>query len=107
MNYFVLKRRHTDTYYTIRNAKNVPAIVAFTRARPAKTMLKTILNFEEHKQPIVVEKVPADFLMKTCSATIQPVVVYDQGYTMELDVGVHHISTHDARFHLENKYMYH
>lgn len=105
MSYFVLKRRYSNTYYTVRNEKNVPSIIAFTRARPAKTMIKTIQEFEVHKQPLVVEKLPADFLMNTCAASMQPVVVYDQhGLMMELDVGV---STRVARLHLENQYLYH
>lgn len=105
MHLYVIKRKYSDTYYTVRNGANVPAIMAFPFARPAKTMLKTILIFEKHKQPLVVEKVDEDTLISPCRRSLQPIVLFTNGTILEMGVSVPDASSSvSTTIYLENKF---
>lgn len=106
MNCYVLKRKYTNTYYTIRNDNNKPSIIAFTYAGAAKKMLNTIKIFEEHKQPLVVEKLSHEFLYRSCKSSLLPAVIYGDKEVFKIDPDVNTISYDDACFYLRNKFMY-
>jgi hypothetical protein len=103
MHLYVIKKRFTNTYYTVRNLHNIPAIIAFPHADPAKTMLKTITAFDTDKKSLVVEKVDGDFFTRTCKESSQPVLLFKENITFELDASV---DAQDAPFYFENKYRY-
>lgn len=105
MHLYVIKRKFSDTYYTVRNEANVPAIIAFPYARPAKTMLKTILTFEKHRQPLVVEKVDEDMLISPCRRSMQPIVVFMDDTVMSMSVSVPDVPTLSNSLYLERNYM--
>jgi hypothetical protein len=104
---YVIKRKYADTYYTIRNECNIPSIIAFPYYKPAKAMLKTIVSIDRHKQPLVVEKLDEEFLIRTCKDSLQPLILFDTRVNLALEVSHTMVSTEDAKFYLENKYMYH
>lgn len=106
MHLYVIKRKYTDTFYTVRNNNNIPSIMAFPYARPAKAMVKTITSFERHLQPLVVEKVDEEFLKRTCKASLQPVILFTQHANLELFVSKDDMTHIDAVFYLENKFRY-
>jgi hypothetical protein len=104
MHYYVLKRKYNNTYYTVRNDRNIPSIMAFPYAKQAKTMLKTILSVERHPQPIVVQKVEESFLLTSCKTSLQPVLLFSTGLTLELEVSTNMMPTDDAKMYLESKF---
>lgn len=81
--------------------------MAFPFAKPAKTMLKTILSMEKHKHPLVVEQIDEAVLFAICKNSSQPVILFAKENTLELDVSSDAMSMQDAVFYLENKYRYH
>jgi len=104
---YVIKRKYTDTYYTIRNERNVPSIMAFPYYKSAKLMINTILQFDRHRQPLVVQKIEEEYLTRTCRDSLQPVILFSKIINLELDVTHDAVRTEDAKFYLENKYLYH
>ena len=106
MHLYVIKRKYTNTYYTVRNNNNIPSVMAFPYAKPAKIMLKTITSCERHPQPLAVEKVDEDFLKRTCKASLLPVILFTQHANLELFVSNEEMSHTDAVFYLENKSRY-
>lgn len=105
--YYVLKRKFNNTYYTVRNERNIPSIMAFPYAKPAKNMLKTILSMEMHIQPVVVQKIDEATLINICRTTSQPVLLFNQGMTIELDVSSMPVNVDEAKWLLEMRYRYH
>lgn len=106
MSLYVIKRKYTDTYYTVRNERNIPSIMAFPYAKPAKAMLKTIVSCEKHHQPLVVEKIDEEFLMNTCKRSMQSVLLFTPYATLELCATHDNIPRDNAVFYLENKFRY-
>lgn len=106
MHYYVLKRKFANAYYTVRNERNIPSIMAFPYAKPAKTMLKTILSMEKHHHPLVVEQMDEEVLLCLCKKSMQPVLIFTQPITMELDVSYDKLAMKDAVFYLEHKFKY-
>lgn len=105
--YYVIKRKFAGTYYTVRTERNVPAIMAFPYAKPAKAMLNTILAFEKHPQPLVVEKVDEDTLVSPCRRSFQPVVLFTAEGNLELQVPLpadEDMDRFSNIFYLERKY---
>lgn len=105
MHLYVIKRKYTETYYTVRNDRNAPAIMAFPYARPAKAMLKTILMFEKHRQPLVVEKVDEDSLIGPCRRSLQPIILFtDEMTSLELNISVPDVPNVSNMLYLEGSY---
>lgn len=105
MHLYVIKRKYSSTYYTVRNDANIPAIMAFPYAKPAKSMLKTILMFEKHKQCLVVEKVDEDTLIHPCRRSLQPIVIFTNETVLNMNVSVPDVPTMSNTLYLEKSYM--
>jgi hypothetical protein len=67
-------------------------------------MLKTILTFEKHKQPLVVEKVNEDTFISPCRRSLQPVILFTNETPLELNVSVPDVPSMSNMLYLENKY---
>lgn len=107
---FVIKRKHSSTYYTIKSEgkESVPSIVAFVEKSKANQMHGMIKSFETHQQPLVVEKISEAYLMRVCTQSLQPVIVFDKNnITWTLDTSIENVGDVDSiAFYLENKYLY-
>jgi hypothetical protein len=104
MHLYVIKRKYSNTFYTVRNGSNTPAIMAFPYAKPAKQMLKTILTFEQHKQPLVVERVDEDSLVSPCRRSLQPIILFTPEASLELSVSVPDVPSMSNTLYLERKF---
>lgn len=110
MKYFLIKRKYSDTYYTVRNEHNIPSIIAFTENKRAKRMLAMIKQCEVHKQPLVVEHLDREFVLRTCNNSCQPLIIFlgdsNLPCTLTEEVNPFPINIEEATFYLENKFMY-
>jgi hypothetical protein len=108
---YLLRRKYSNVYYTIRNSSNVPSAIAFTCKDKANRFMKIVKFMEVNKQPMVVECVPEDFILHQCDMTSLSLSVFD--YFGDYDIDSRTIMTSandndvdDAKFYLENKYRY-
>jgi len=109
MNYYLFKRRYADTYYTVRNDKNVPSIIAFTNHQKAKSMLGAIKMTEEHKQPLVIERLSRGFIEFTCRSSLLPVIIFvgQSGKTEIIQTHAEDVPLEAAKSYLNHKFLYH
>lgn len=104
--YYLLKRPHTDVYYTIRTNDNRPAVLACTSFQKAKSMRAIITSMEKHPQKLIIEKNKKRFIDETCRNSMLPVILFDDdGLTTETYENRAY-NQDDAMFYLENMYMY-
>jgi hypothetical protein len=103
--YYLLKRPHTDVYYTIRTNNNRPAVLAVTSFNKAKCIRATITSMEEHPQKLIIEKNAKRFIDQTCKNSMLPVILFNDDGTIEIHENRDY-NNDEAMFHLENMYMY-
>jgi hypothetical protein len=107
-NAYVIKKPLTNSYFTILNKRNVPAVLVFTTKDKAQSTLATFHQIaQQNKQKMEIETVPVQFLVNTCSMSMLPIVVYSlSGAIWEMDMQADEFDLDDIRFYLENKYKY-
>ncbi len=107
MQYYLLKRKYTNVYYTIRTNDNKPAVLAFTAYNKAKCMQSVIMKIDHHPQPIVIEKTGEHFIYHAFIASILPVIVFDDnGISSEMMTDISTFNKDETVFYLESKYKY-
>lgn len=107
-NAYVIKKPWTDSYFTILNKRNVPAVLVFTTHDKAKSTLSVFHQVEsDSMSKMQIEKIPVEFLVNTCSKSMLPIVVYSlSGTIWEMDMQTDEFDIDDMRFYLENKYKH-
>ena len=112
---FLLRRMYNNSYYTVRNNKNALSVVAFPCKHQATRFLKMVKNVEHHKQPLVIEEVPYEFILDKCQHAALSVSVFEYMRTDDYEVPAVKTTTLTAssdvdieasKFYFENKYKY-
>jgi hypothetical protein len=110
---YLLRRQYSQAYYTVRSNKNVPSIAAFTCKNKARQFLHVVKHVEHHKQPLVIEEVPRQFIMNICEITSLSVSVFEYGRTDDGDTMIRsrtleaiEKNLEEAKVYFENKYKY-
>lgn len=107
---YVIKRPFSHSMYSIeRNGKR--AVVAFKGKEQAHTMLRLLFEMEikdpKKKKTVIVERMDADILAKSCGVTGLDVILYN-GDTSFLvyNACYHYQDSDDLRSEFENRYKY-
>lgn len=108
MQFYLLKRKFSGSYYTSRVGEaHKPAVLAFTSYDKAKFMKEAIVNMEYQPQPIVIEKTNKAFVDKIVFDSRLPVIVFRQdGDYLEISTSIDNINTCESRRVLEDMYLF-
>lgn len=119
MNYYLVKRKFTNAYYTVNNENNkVPSIIAFTSYKRAKNMIKTINNVDNieninnlrPRQPLAIERVNANYIESKCLNSLLPIIVFrftkDNITTDTICTPIENLNTAELKAYFEIKYKY-
>lgn len=104
---FVLKRPYTNTLFSTNHGCH-PSVIAFKDKRDARKMHKWVTDINNGKatQKIVIESMPVEYLIKSCTAgCLDLTMIHEKSHVVHLKLS--QINTiDDARFHFENTFLY-
>lgn len=107
MSYFLIKRKSTNAYYSVRDESGRPAIIAFKSKQRAQSMSHVFKTVGSEKQKLVVEPVPHDFLVRQCKNTLLPVIIFATAEdSIKIEADIQNIDVETARDYLRNKFLY-